>query len=296
MLESKRATRGKRMNSLVGEAAEEDNEFWGHEVWQEGEGSDEESFRTVDEEDKPDEFDSDFNESESEDDEEEDLEEERAAQKGGKDQSKVNRYKDPALLKSKSKGGLKNPFASANEGSNEVMDVDNMEEDNENETASQQELRQQQQKPLVKERKRVTYEITPRTVRDSTKSKTKTADKERAKRHEEEKKKRKTQSAKPTTAHFKFKDLLEEALQTEDENRKWLKTRKFWLQHKEEQERKVVNSGENTAKDYIRYYSRRNVGTYVSFSSSEAVPICLRAESNRPPTPPPDNVSTTIHY
>jgi vacuolar protein sorting-associated protein 72 len=69
MLADKRATRGKRMANLVGEAAEEDETFWNHEIWQEHE-SDAESYST--EEEKPDVFDSDFNESEDDDEDEDD--------------------------------------------------------------------------------------------------------------------------------------------------------------------------------------------------------------------------------
>jgi nucleosome binding factor SPN SPT16 subunit len=77
MLESKRASRGKRMTSLVGKAAEDDEAFWGNEVWNE-EGSDADSY-VEEEEEKPDEFDSDFDETESE--EESGSEEEKQATK-----------------------------------------------------------------------------------------------------------------------------------------------------------------------------------------------------------------------
>ena len=55
------------MSALIGEAAEQDETFWGHEVWAEDE--DDESFESEDEEVKPDEFDSDFNDTEDEGDE-----------------------------------------------------------------------------------------------------------------------------------------------------------------------------------------------------------------------------------
>lgn len=68
MLKDKRATRGKRMADLVGKAAEDDEAFWGHEIWQDGsDASDAESYST--EEEKPDVFDSDFNDTEDDDDE-----------------------------------------------------------------------------------------------------------------------------------------------------------------------------------------------------------------------------------
>eukprot|EP00957_Ditylum_brightwellii_P132689 10117740-Ditylum_brightwellii.AAC.1 len=79
---SRRATAGKRMSSLVGKAAEEDETFWGHSTWAEEpkpptaasdsdevfDSSDEGSYRLSDEEEenKVDVFDSDFDDSESE--------------------------------------------------------------------------------------------------------------------------------------------------------------------------------------------------------------------------------------
>lgn len=283
MLEAKRATRGKRMNLLVGQAAEDDDAFWGNEVWEEGEGSDEDSFHTADEEEKPDEFDSDFNESETEDEEDEDEEAEKAAQKGGRVQSKAtNRYKDPAFANKSKAKGIKNPFAEAENGS---MDVDGVEIDN-----SEEPSKPKESVKMSREKKIVMHEMGERTVRSSTKSKTQLADIEREKKEEEEKKKRRPINPKPTKAHFKFQDMLEEALKTEDENRKWLENRKFWLQHKEEQEKKISSAGENFVNDYIRYFSKRNVGTYVTFSSQNAIPQCLRDEANQPPPPPPDNV------
>jgi hypothetical protein len=68
MLETKRATRGLRMADLVGQAADDDEQFWNNDVWNE-DGSDADSFKSEDEELKPDEFDSDFNDSETEEEE-----------------------------------------------------------------------------------------------------------------------------------------------------------------------------------------------------------------------------------
>jgi hypothetical protein len=63
---SKRATAGKRMSSLVGEALDNDETFWNHDTWAE-EGDDADSFRESDEDSevRKDAFDSDFNDSES---------------------------------------------------------------------------------------------------------------------------------------------------------------------------------------------------------------------------------------
>ncbi len=64
------------MAELVGEAADQDETFWNDGIWQEAE-SDAESF--VAEEEKPDVFDSDFDESETE--EEDDSDDEKAAKR-----------------------------------------------------------------------------------------------------------------------------------------------------------------------------------------------------------------------
>jgi hypothetical protein len=65
LLEDKRKTRGLRMSTLVGEALEADEVFWGDNIW--NEEDEDESFDEEEEEVKPDEFDSDFNETEDED-------------------------------------------------------------------------------------------------------------------------------------------------------------------------------------------------------------------------------------
>jgi hypothetical protein len=63
----RRATAGKRMTSLVGEAQQQDDEFWAHDTWQE----DSDSYHSSSEEEQKDEFDSDFDESESDNEKEE---------------------------------------------------------------------------------------------------------------------------------------------------------------------------------------------------------------------------------
>mmetsp|Transcript_17796 Transcript_17796/g.48401 ORF Transcript_17796/g.48401 Transcript_17796/m.48401 type:complete len:495 (-) Transcript_17796:42-1526(-) len=69
---SKRSTAGRRLTSLVGKAAEEDQAFWGHDTWVE-EGSDNDSFRESDEESEQrvDTFDSDFDDSEDDNEQQE---------------------------------------------------------------------------------------------------------------------------------------------------------------------------------------------------------------------------------
>ncbi|KAL3916550.1 MAG: hypothetical protein SGILL_005126, partial [Bacillariaceae sp.] len=62
----RRKTAGRRMNSLVGKAQEEDDAFWGHDTWNEDDSGND-SFRESDEDSNlaKDEFDSDFDDSES---------------------------------------------------------------------------------------------------------------------------------------------------------------------------------------------------------------------------------------
>jgi hypothetical protein len=67
MLQEKRATRGKRMSSLVGKALEEDDEFYQAEIWKEGDDSENDSFSG--ESEHSDQFDTDFDESEESGDE-----------------------------------------------------------------------------------------------------------------------------------------------------------------------------------------------------------------------------------
>lgn len=94
LLQDKRKTRGTRINDLIGEAAEQDEQFWSHSVWKEDE--EDESFGSEDEEEKPDEFDSDFDESEEEEEEEGEQEDEK--RKVVKKPSS-NKYKEPKQIK-----------------------------------------------------------------------------------------------------------------------------------------------------------------------------------------------------
>lgn len=74
----------------------------------------------------------------------------------------------------------------------------------------------------------------------------------------------------------------------QEDNQRWLRNRKFLLQQKEaEEERHSAAANKPIVhRDYIRYFSRRNVGTYVTFSSVEAIPSILRPEMQQPPQPP----------
>lgn len=82
MIREKRATRGLRMNELVGEDADKDKAFWEHNTWAEDE-DDSENDSFEEEEIKPDVFDDDFNDTED-DESSSDEENERVASKRSK--------------------------------------------------------------------------------------------------------------------------------------------------------------------------------------------------------------------
>ena len=93
LLKEKRSTRGQRMSELVGEALEQDSQFYGDSVWTEEESDD--SYE--DDEVKPDEFDSDFNDTEDEDGPDDDAEESatRKSERNDAQEKNVGRYKEP---------------------------------------------------------------------------------------------------------------------------------------------------------------------------------------------------------
>ncbi len=192
MLLAKRASRGKRMTSLVGKAAEDDEAFWGHDVWNE-EGSEADSY--VQEEEKPDEFDSDFDETESE--EESDSEEEKQATRTKKTQDKKmvnNRYKDPK--------------SRANRNSDDTL----LEGPSDNiSTSVSVTAKKHSSHPST------TQPFTPRAVRDSTKAKTVDSDLTRKRKSAEFNDRCKyVRPEKPT---FTQEQLLQEALHTEVSSR-----------------------------------------------------------------------------
>jgi hypothetical protein len=106
MLQNKRATRGLRMNELVGEAA--DAEFYSAEIWQEADSDDSDNDSFEEEEAKPDVFDSDFNESESSSDSEDDTNEKTirraTAQRSVEEARQSNKYKEPAKKRKRPAG------------------------------------------------------------------------------------------------------------------------------------------------------------------------------------------------
>jgi hypothetical protein len=189
LLQAKRATRGQRMTQLIGEAADEDEQFWGHGVWNDEENDD--SFS--EEEVKPDVFDSDFNDTETEDEESSDEEDKK---KQPTKPTKANKYKEPIKRK---------PFTSvkkrpASTGSRELANLEGAKED----------------VPAKKRRSDASVasmESTKRTMRTSTTQKTLDSDLVREK---ERKKAEKVKVRRPQIKHqFTQRELLEDALTTE---------------------------------------------------------------------------------
>ena len=161
MLSSKRATRGQRMTALIGEAVEQDEAFWGADVWE----SDDESFS--EEEIEPDVFDSDFNDTEDEGGSDDEDGEKEAVNAGRKERTSSNRYREP--------GGprVKKPStaaASSSSSSSRSTGEDNGEiEDGETATVAAPVIRKKKIQRVDSQESGISG---PRAVRDSTKVKT----------------------------------------------------------------------------------------------------------------------------
>lgn len=226
------------MADLVGEAAEQDEEFWSHSIWQEHE-SDEESFS--EEEEKPDIFDSDFNDTESEDDSESDGELELKSK--SKQVKKSNIYKDP------------------------TQDRKRMVP---RKALSTEEYIEKNRQKKLELAKFSASNYQSRTIRDSTKAKSQSTDTSIMKRKKSPKK-RKSHVLLVKTP-FLQKDLLAEGLDTEDLNSKWLVNQSIY-----ETEQNADKATKVTANaSFIRRCSRRGTCDTILFSSVECMPPILR--------------------
>jgi hypothetical protein len=109
-------------------------------------------------------------------------------------------------------------------------------------------------------------DLTPRTVRQSTKEKTSESDVLREKRLEEIRKRYRPIRVEKT--QFNQLDLLTEALETEEASATWLSSRKFLLRESGEE---VKTTGERKKKplpkDFIRFYAKRLVPPTITFST-----------------------------
>lgn len=187
MLEEKRKTRGNRMTDLIGEAAEEDATFWGDAVW--AEDSEDDSFGSEDEVVKPDEFDSDFDESEGS--EEEGSDNEENARKAVRRASSSNKYKEPPAER-------KRKALPDHENAGEAVSSPRLKKPKAERRPSDQSL------------EGMNFE---RTVRESTKTKSEVAHISRLASQSSDKSR--PVYVKPKIHHFTQKELLLDALETE---------------------------------------------------------------------------------
>ena len=249
----KRTTRGVRVTELLGEDAENDEEFWNHETWAESESDGEYSS----EEDKPDEFDSDFNDSES-DDEVDSEEEEKKMRKSEKKSQAADRkrkatYKEPGPKKRPAKAPA-GPAPADGGGTGSTP---------------------------VAARLRIKAEaLLPRSLRQSTTTKSKESE---VQRKAEEKAWKARPKPKPIQHKCEFtqEELLTEAVQTERENTKWILSRQRAAREKEES-----NSGPKQQNlTAVKYISRRGTNPLITFADVESLPEFFRP-GYTPPAPP----------
>ncbi|CAN0214025.1 unnamed protein product, partial [Discosporangium mesarthrocarpum] len=268
----KRSTRGLRMAALVGEEAEADQEFWGQKAWEESdEGSDSE-FST--EEEKPDKFDSDFNLSEPETSDDDTQEtslrkDERAAKRKGSTVTKGYKEPKPAGRKKvfNTAGGSGTPTSSSSTVHAPTVGKG---------PADGADKHSGRLTPRVVE----AHALPQRSVRASTKTKTAVSIKVRqgeAKARAEQTKKAKPQMKQPT-GQFTQEQLLLEAIQTEQENARWL----LKQQRLEDEAKEDEGRPRNHKPIASRSLSRKGAVNTIIFFGVDLVP----AVSRQPPAPP----------
>jgi len=272
MLKEKRATRGLRMADLVGEAAEQDDAFWGHDTWAEGEDeedSDNDSFS--EEEVKPDMFDSDFNDTETESDSDDDSEEDKQRGKERKEKAKVSAAKS----KFREPGGAKPKIAFGAGAGAGAADAVAGEEGAEGVSSSSSPPKPKPEPkakvPRVSSAHSIATDGTPRTVRDSTKARSEHGESVRKTIAQESETKRKMRGpvalvVKPV---FTQKELLTDALETEEHNLAWLSGQKFSEDRRAESEKPVKKARSD---GYIRTLSKRGTYDTITFTNTDAMP------------------------
>eukprot|EP00903_Cladosiphon_okamuranus_P012224 g11464.t1 len=244
-----RSTRGQRISELQGEDAEADETFWGQGAWQEAEDGDSE-FSS--EEEEPDKFDKDFNDSESEE-EDDNGQEENALRKNertAKRKQPGGVYKEPKTFVAKKRKVTTPSTGTGGGGSSSAKGGKSSDGG----------------PPGV---------LSKRTVRASTKNKTEKSLEVRegeAKAREAQLKRSAPQPKKTLKGQFTQKQLLLEAIQTEQENMRWiLKQQRLEDEAKEDEGRpkqnKIIAS---------RYVSRRGCVDTIFFPDAYYLPPVLR--------------------
>jgi vacuolar protein sorting-associated protein 72 len=240
-----RTTRGLRMADLVGEAADEDETFWNHGTWAEGSEDDNHS----EEELKPDVFDSDFNDTESDSDSDDDSDEENLRKSTAKNKQKesaaVNRYKEPGAIVSKPKP---------------IVDKDSI---------------VSTPKPLKRSNSSMSVgsvdTATSRSVRMSTQVKTEMGDSHRKRLKVESDSKKKLKPKILIERHiYTQKELLIDALETEETNLQWLSGHRFNGDDNKD-DNKIIKKSMNTT-GQIRKYSRRGTYDTITFTDVDNMP------------------------
>ena len=257
MLKSKRATRGLRMADLVGEAADEDETFWTHDTW--AEGSDDDEFS--EEEVKPDVYDSDFNDTESDSDSEEDSDEEvlRKTEKKTKTKESVagNRYKEPGVIAPKQKVAAPKTTTGG---------------DGIGGGSSSSSSASMTPRPMKRSSSSTSVGSTdtPRSLRGSTKEKSDVAESERKRLKTQSDSKRLSRPVQVVVRQtFTQKELLLDALETEEKNLQWLSGQRYNNDSRLDAE-KPVRKGR--AEGCIRKLSRRGTYDTVTFTNVDNMP------------------------
>ena len=109
-----------------------------------------------------------------------------------------------------------------------------------------------------------------REVRDSTKKKTTSTELEIQERSKIK------HVSRPIIRHkFTQKELLLDALETEDANRKWLEHRKIVEDERIARDKPIKNQNND---NYIRFLSRRGTYDTITFTSVDSIPIILKQQ------------------
>lgn len=296
----RRSTAGKRMTALVGKAQDEDDAFWSHETWAEDDSGNESFAESdLDSEERIDQFDSDFDESESDHEEEEEAagaEEERSLLKEERNQKRQHKFdiaKAGRELMQKKKGKGKKRAMGDGINAGLVLNFP---------AAGSAPLRAATIVPPVAPGPALTSSALPPTIapvpnRSSRSSSRPTLGKKRSLRAATVSKSQQAESmrniaASSTSTSTKKKQrrftqeelLLEAATVTEPENERWLLARKR-LQQSENDSHKGVQE-EMVGKVICKFRSRRGCLNTLSFPEMDHVPAILLARKHVTPRKP----------
>ena len=266
---SKRTTTGQRMTELVGQALEDDETFYTNEIWND-EGSDSENDSYEDdssEAEQPDVFDSDFNDSEDDVNEEDDEHENKLRKEEASDKRKVdrqdNRYREPTkfLVKRKAStamdagGSPKKKFANV----------------------APPRLRSPTRSSLVRSVSNssiLSDSSAARHMRTSTQAKS--TDALLARQHALARAASANKARAPrehVRATFTQRELLQEALLTEEESARWIEKQRLDAMAVEQLQQR---QGRAHGAGFRRFLSRRGSLPTITFSDYDSMPPILK--------------------